>query len=64
MFHTKTWMLWLIAAGTAHGAYKFSRVDFFERIRAISRPLGIPSGASWRIGLSDRDFTKAIAGGI
>ncbi|HUM82276.1 MAG TPA: class II fructose-bisphosphate aldolase [Lachnospiraceae bacterium] len=53
-----------IAAGTAHGAYKFKPKVDFERIRAISEATGIPLVLHGGSGLSDRDFTKAIAGGI
>lgn len=53
-----------IAAGTAHGAYRFPpRLDL-ERIRAIAELTGLPLVLHGGSGLSEADFKAAISRGI
>lgn len=53
-----------IAAGTAHGAYKFKPKVDFERIRAIADICRTPLVLHGGSGLSDQDFRRAIESGI
>lgn len=53
-----------IAAGTAHGAYKFKPQLDFERIKTISEIVDVPLVLHGGSGLSDEDFRTSIQKGI
>ncbi|MCR4740854.1 MAG: class II fructose-bisphosphate aldolase [Lachnospiraceae bacterium] len=53
-----------IAVGNAHGDYRFAPKLDFERIHIIAQKTGIPLVLHGGSGLSDDDFTRAVAEGI
>ena len=53
-----------VAAGNAHGAYKFPPKLDFERIETIAAGTGLPLVLHGGSGLSDSDFRTAVSRGV